>query len=208
MTSRITLMFGIIATASALVSGDSQTTATVRIHVTDAYGRGLGPPHVNRFVELKSKKDYASRFNGSEATGIPYGDYVIQVQAGRFKRAEKLQISRSVEFIVLDGPDWILDRAPGNPPPGPAHRVLGIDPQLKPPIWVRVVPLFGAEYTSQTAQVADDGSFSLYSALFPGTYSVSVLDAQGVLFTGVLESDSYSFDIDLVSRSIRKIQRR
>lgn len=95
----------------------SNESGKVLIHATDQFGTGLGPIQVTKFVEPRiGGRDYAVRFVGPEADGIPYGDYVVQIRAGSSVRGGRIHIDRPATFVVLSGSGVILDFAPNAKP--------------------------------------------------------------------------------------------
>jgi len=175
----------LLITAARLSMAASTETGKVRIHVTDQFGNGLGPVQVTRFAEPKAGgRGYADRFVGAEADGIPYGEYVVQVKAGRAVRAGRAQIDRPENFIVLSGSGVFIDFAPNARPVTPG-RVIAFPVGTQKPVWIRIINLYQNPGTYQTLPVGDDGSFSA-GLLESGSYYVAVLDAKGVLFSGTL----------------------
>ena len=180
-----TLVAALLLTATAVCSlvGQTKNTATVRIHATDRFGKGLTPVQVTRFIEQRvGGRDYAERFTGSEAKDIPYGDYVVAVKAANVQLGGPVHVGEPDSFLVLSGGGLIADYAPGANPR--THgTVVGLSSDIKKPVWVRIINLYWGLGSYQTLPVDSDGSFSA-GLLLPGSYFLVVHDGAGVLFDG------------------------
>lgn len=200
-------IIAIILTATiSLCTAEDSRESKVRIHATDTFGNELTPIRVVRFVEQRiNGKDFSSQFVDAQAHGVPYGNYVISVNAGNIRLGRIVHIDSPEVFLVLSGSGTFIDYGP-HPLPGPINRVVGLPKDAKAPIWVKIASLFGNEPTHWTLRVGNDGSFSALGGLDIGQYALVVLNRRGILFSGnlSLKERESKIEVDVSAGTIKQ----
>ncbi|WP_155121250.1 hypothetical protein [Bryobacter aggregatus] len=141
--------------------------STVRIVPVDRDGKSLDV-RVFRFTS-DAGPEFAARFKGLLATGIPYGSYtaVLRYQNGpaaadwnvRYvvKQEESLVLAVDTSnVVVMAGQAFTMGRTSGTPR-ALSGKVVGGD-TVGATLWVRIQPLFGTE-SAEDVPVGRDRSF-------------------------------------------------
>jgi hypothetical protein len=194
----VTLLLIGLATAAPI------QTARVRLHAVDLFGNARGPIKVIQFLETRvGGKDYRNLFVGSEAQGIPFGDYIVGVEAGGYRTAVNVSLYSGDTFVVLSGPKVIADYTKGMTPVV-RGIVKGLPETPADPVWVRIFSVYQNAGCCWTERVAADGTFSP-GHLEAGEYVVLVLHDGGTLYEGRLhlEDPRSEVEVDLPSGVVR-----
>lgn len=195
LTMRVLVMF-LLSAATQGVRAAPKLSATVRLHVVDQYGKGLGPVTVISFAQPRiGGRDYSSRFVGGKAEGIPFGDYNVSVRAGGVILGARISLDSGEAFIVLSGSGVFMEYSPGHSPVL-RGRVTGLPENASRPIWVRIFNLYQDVGCCRTLRIGDDGSFA---GLFleAGDYLITVLNDTGVLYNGQLRMDDPRSEVEI-----------
>jgi len=155
--------------------------ASVRIIAVSPYGRILGPVKVMGFTnEDLHGRDYASRFSGGKADGIPTGGYIARVVAEGRSITRPVQVARENTLLVLSGPELIIEVGKGQP--GVIGKIVGGD-GIKP-LWVRLVRTFSEDLGCCTIVPLNDDYTFAFGGIESADYIILLLSDGRVLFEG------------------------
>ena len=173
----------------------AEQTAAVSIELVDSFGRSAGGTTVLEFVNHEGK-DFADRFHGTNAAGIPFGIYRFRLSSEKLGfRSDRLEVDRDQVSVVVTGFRWHIDYARGKEP-RLQGELLSVPPLLRGAIWVRLVPIY--EEWSKTVPVHEGHTFTFVN-IPAGAYVVIVASGPNVLKTApvVVEHPRSFMSIDL-----------
>jgi len=151
-------------------------TAKVKLEIQSFLGETIKGFTV-RLTEEGTRKDFSKNFDGHTADGIPFGQYLLEVQAKGFEthrqhlRVYQSFVTTRVFLRVWPGHDIELSRVVGYVTPAPG---------VKQELWVKMLPLLSNESLAET-QVQPDGRFQV-SGLEHGDYVLVLMKGTQALY--------------------------
>jgi hypothetical protein len=185
--------------------------AIVRLYAVDQFGRGLGSITVIKFTDsTPGSVDYSSRFKDGEAQEIPLGEYKASIRVGNIPISGSVSVQAADVFAVLTASGQLNGNFYIIPEYGPGAwpllkgKVSGLARNANGPIWIKIFDLYRNDDCCRTVKVGQDGAFSV-DGLTEGQYVLSVLSAEGPLYSGLLKlSNSRSeLEIDVATGTMR-----
>jgi len=158
----------------AAIRQGRKLNATVSVIAFDTNGRFLGSPEVKLFESDDGHKNFASRFHGGVAEGIPYGDYRIEARMTAYSSDSKsVRIYQQHVAVILGLA--VSHELPQIPPNLPG-RITGHLPTSKG--FVRLIGVFAN--ISIDSSIDSEGRFNL-AGLSDGKYLLMVIGEGGIL---------------------------
>jgi hypothetical protein len=125
-----------------------------------------------------TRKSFGTSFRQWRGTNIPYGEYVLRVEAPGFRTHEQnLRVYRPSVTVRIGLRVTLMDDEPVRVVQG---RVIAADRDIDE-LWIKLVPIL-AGGPPMDARVATDGTFSL-GGIDPGEYLLMVIRGTAVIHT-------------------------
>ncbi len=174
----LTLLSIVCLCAGECVDNRPQQFATVEVYPHMIVGQ-LQDAFID-LIEVGSRKSFRSNFRGSTALRIPYGEYILRVQAPGFKHVERnLRVLQPV--VTVRTMSRVASECFEHPS---IEGTIQSIPDVSR-LWVKAVTLHGVE--GGEAPVRSGGQF-LIAGLDIDRYVLLVLDGAKVLHTRVVEA--------------------
>lgn len=129
-------------------------------------------------LQQGTRKSLRSNFRGWRGTNIPYGEYVLRIEAPGFRSHEQIlrvyqpSVAVRVGLRVTLADDEPLRQVQGRVTPADLNRAE---------LWVKLVPVL-ANGPTMDARVLQDGTFS-FGGIDPGEYLLIVIRGTSIVQT-------------------------
>jgi hypothetical protein len=162
---------------SSLWGGAAEQTATVEIVPLTITGELVENGRVD-LMQQGTKKSFRANFRGWRGTNIPYGEYVLRIEAPGFRSHEQnLRVYQPVVPVRVGLRVTLTDDEARRDVQG---RVTSVDTG-RGELWVKLVPVL-ANGPSMDARVLNDGRFT-FAGIDPGEYLLIVIRGTSVIHT-------------------------
>jgi len=156
---------------------EESRSATVRIRILNCLGGDLGRAKVAAFRSFQSERDFAQRFRGDSAVGIPFGMYHLRAYTTGFRSADRdVPVFQSEVWVVMElvlGMEGMPER----------YRLSGAVRNSEPSgeeVWLRLAGLYSGVLMDAKANYA--GDFTM-AGIPTGSYILATIQGKRVLDT-------------------------
>ena len=180
MITRICL---VIVSCLLAFEASAAQVADVSLIVSDRFGKPFQSVRVVKF-STPAGADLSQQFKGLKAASVPYGSYLVEIEADRTGMAEHVEVNKPVVSATISGGGWILETTKDLEL---RVRVERIPATASRPVWLKLVPLYGG--TPTEVGILDKKDECSFFNLETGVFAGILLNHDGVLGVSTVRVD-------------------